>query len=600
METKSLNPFARFWLNGLKIMMLLFAVLCMQSAQAQDPAQYGTPFAGVPNPMDANIYQVNIRPFSAAGNLAGVTARLDQIKALGINVVYILPVYPHGTDSRSSISPYCIKDFESVATEYGTLTDLRALVDGAHSRGMAVLMDFVVNGTSWDHPWITANPSWYVQSGGVIQQLSSYTDVAALNFSNTAMRTAIINSMRYWVFAANVDGFRCDFANNPPLDFWTQAISNLRGITTHKLLMLAEGDRQANLQSGFDYNFGFNIYYNALVPIHSGSSVATIQTSLNYEYADATGSQQLAHYTDNQDVNGTSTGLTVFGGTAGVMANFIVCAYMRGVPFLYDGQEVAFNTPIPWPWNTVKINWAGNTAVTAEFTKVLGYRNTSTAIRRGTMTNYSNTNVCAFTKTSGTEKVVVLVNLRNSTSTFVVPAALAGSYKDAYTGAAVTLTSGATISLAAYQYMVSTNQGAGSGGTTTYYQIINRWQATSYLYDSGNGKVSYGTTPTTTNYQWTKVDAGSGYFLLKNRATGNLMHVEDQNGAVEATVGNTTWYSAMWSAPVASGAWVNLQNRWQTADLINIEGLVGYAQYAGAQTSFYSAQWQFVNPVTGP
>ncbi len=596
MKTNLAKFFNRTWRNMLPAIFVLFCLISAKNAHAQDPAQYGTPFSGVPYPMDANIYQVNVRPFSSGSNLAGVTARLDQIKALGINVVYILPIYPHGTDSRSSISPYCIKDFESVAAEYGTLSDLRTLVAGAHSRGMAVLMDFVVNGTSWDHPWITQHPDWYMTSNGAVQQLATFPDVAALNFANTSMRTAIINAMRYWIFAANIDGYRCDFANNPPVDFWTQAISNLRGITSHKLLMLAEGDRGANFTSGFDYNFGFQLYNNALVPIHGGSSVSTIQTATDYDYTNATGSQQIARYTDNQDINGNATALTVFGGTQGVMANFVVCAYMRGVPFLYDGQEVAFNTPIPWPWNTVHINWAPNAPVTAEFTKVLGFRNSSTAIRRGTMTNYSDANICAFSKVSTTEKVVVLVNMRGGSNTYTIPFGLAGNYKDAYSGAATTFTSGSQITLSPFQYIVLTNQGAG----TAYYQIINRWQSTTYLYDSGNGKVSYGTSPGATSYQWAIVDAGGGYLILKNRATGNLMNVQDQNGSIECNTTNYTLYSAMWSTPTASGGWINIQNRWQTADLINIEALAGYAQYSGVQTSFYSAMWQFVNPVNVP
>src|SRR5690606_20558189 len=136
-----------------------------------------------------------------------------------------------GQDSRSSISPYCIKDFRAVAAEYGTLADLRTLVDEAHSRGMAVIMDWVVNQTSWDHPWITQHPERYIRDGnGVIQPLNPFPDVAALALNNTAVRTEMINALRYWIFTANIDGFRCDYANNPPLNFWTQVISNLRSI----------------------------------------------------------------------------------------------------------------------------------------------------------------------------------------------------------------------------------------------------------------------------------------------------------------------------------------------------------------------------------
>src|SRR5438445_8315688 len=144
--------------------LLFLLLLLIGRVTAQDPPQYGTPFANVPDVRDVTMYQVNIRAFSSSHNLAGVTARLDQIKALGTNVIYLMPVYPVGT-LNSVNSPYCIKDFQSVGTEYGSLTDLRSLVDGAHSRGMAVILDWVVNQTSWDHPWITQHPDYYQRDG---------------------------------------------------------------------------------------------------------------------------------------------------------------------------------------------------------------------------------------------------------------------------------------------------------------------------------------------------------------------------------------------------------------------------------------------------
>jgi len=140
-----------------------------------------------------------------------------------------------------------------------------------------------------------------------------------------------------------------------------------------------------------------------------------------------------------------------------------------------------------------------------------------------------------------------------------------------------------------------------AGASTTYYNILNRWQANTYLYDGGNGQVKYGTSPSgNNNYEWAQVDAGGGFFYLKNLGTGNLMNVEDQNGAVEANTANTTWYSAMWTFDSTGDGWDYIENRWQTAQWINIEGLVGYAQYANAQTGWYSAMWQFVNPTSVP
>lgn len=152
------------------------------TSTAQDPPQFGKPFKGVPDRRDVTLYQVNMRVFSKDGNFKGVAERLDSIKALGINVIYLMPIYPVGK-VKSVNSPYCIQDYKSVNPEFGTLDDLRTLVAGAHSRNMAVLLDWVANHTSYDHVW-TKNKSWYLQdsSGNIISPPGmGWNDVAQLN-----------------------------------------------------------------------------------------------------------------------------------------------------------------------------------------------------------------------------------------------------------------------------------------------------------------------------------------------------------------------------------------------------------------------------------
>jgi len=641
MRKKSLNKNRRTWKQLLLYFsMMIFALLLTTSAKAQDPPQYGTPFAGVPDIRDVNMYQVHNRPYSAAGNFAGITARLDSIKALGVNVVYLMPIYPHGTDSKSSASPYSIKGFDSVATEYGTLTDFRNLVAGCHARGMAVILDFAVNGTSWDHPWITQNPSWYVQSGGVIQQLANFPDVAALDFTNTSMRAAMVQAMRYWIFAANIDGFRCDFANNPPIDFWTNTIASLRGITTHKLIMLAEGDRQANYQAGFDYDFGDDFYYDAIQPISTGASVSTIQTTTNTEYTLATGSQQMARYTSNHDIETTTTAIQQFGGHNGVIANYLVCAYMRGVPFLTSGQEVDFNQTIPWPYTSVKINWSANLGASADFKKVNNYRTSSEAVRRGVMANFSDNNTCAFTKTSQTtsEKVVVMVNMRNSTQNYVIPAAIAGNYKNAYTGASVTLTSGATQSLTAFQYIVLTNQsvatvavtGVSVSPTTASIAagLTQQLTATVAPSNASNQNVTWSSSNTA-------VATVSASGLVTAIAAGTAtITVTTQDGAKTATCAVTVtasshftvnfyrpstwgtgidiyWWSALPAGVLADGTWpgvamTNNGNNWYSYTFTNVtstnvifdDGTNQTANLSRSSTGwYYNGNWYNTQPV---
>ena len=442
----------------LAIPVMLLSVSCSKSTSAPvvttdtTVTQYGTPFPNVPSPENAVIYQVNTRAFSPEGNFQGVIVRLDSIKALGVNVIYLMPIYPVGT-LKSVNSPYCIKDFDSVGTEFGALTDLRNLVDGAHSRNMAVILDFVVNQTSWDHPWITQHPDWYLHdANGNIIQLDSYADVAALNFADTSMCAAMINSMRGWIFKADFDGFRCDFADNPPISFWQQAITSLRSITTHKLLLLAEGSRSANYTAGFDYNFGFNYYSNLKLIYSSNESALSIDNLNQSDYVGASGTQQIVRYTTNHDVNGSDgTPLQLFGGQSGSMAAFAVTALMKGIPFIYNGQEVGMTVPITFPFTTVKINWTGNTSITAEYKNIIAFRNNHEAIRDGQLTSYSSADICAFTKVIPGDTVLVISNLRNSTINYSMPAALTNTtWQDAINGGNVTFTGQLTLNPYSY------------------------------------------------------------------------------------------------------------------------------------------------------
>ena len=423
-----------------------------------DPAQYGTPFASVPDRRDVSLYQVNMRVFSSAGNFKGVIDRLDSIKALGVNVIYLMPIYPLGV-VKSVNSPYCIKDYKSVSPEFGSLDDLRALVDGAHSRNMSVLLDWVANHTSFDHTW-TNDRSWYLQdaSGNIVSPPGmGWNDVAQLNFNNSAMRQSMIKAMKHWVFTANVDGFRFDYSDGPPVDFWKQAVDTLRNIKSHKLLLLAEGGRSANYSAGFDYNFGFG-FFDKLKSIYgSNQSVKQIDNMNTSDYSGATDGQQIVRYLTNHDVNSSDgTPLELFGGKKGSMAAFVVVSYMKSIPMIYNGQEVGTAIRLTFPFTSTKINWSINPDVTAEYKKVIGFRNSSAAIRRGQLTSYNSDDVCAFTKESGTEKVFVLSNLRNSSKVYTLPDNLKNTtWKDGLTGASITL--GTSISLDAFSYKILKN-----------------------------------------------------------------------------------------------------------------------------------------------
>ncbi len=417
-----------------------------------DPAQYGTPYASVPATTDIVMYEVNIQTFTPA-NFQGVEARLDSIKALGVNVIWLMPTYPIGV-LKAVGSPYCVMNYEGVNANFGTLDDLRTLVAQAHALGMAVIMDWEANDTSWDNAWITQHPNWYQQnsSGNIIYPPgTTYTDVAALNFNNADMRIAMIRAMKYWIFTANVDGYRCDFADNIPNDFWVQALDTLNTIKTHKLIYLAEGTNGAEITAGFQLGYAFS-FYSTLKSVFAGGQASTLFTTNTAELASLPSPGiKLRYITNHDDASSDGSTITEYGGKQGALAAFVIAAYMDGVPLIYSSQEVGYPNSINF-FTTVPVNYAANPDMIAAYKKILAFRAAHVAIKTGALTAYSDPSIVAFEKISGTDDVVTLVNVTNSTVNYSVPAAIQGAWTDGLANTSMSLST--QLSLAPYQYVI--------------------------------------------------------------------------------------------------------------------------------------------------
>ena len=118
---------------------------------------------------NAVVYQVYPRSFQdsdgdGVGDIPGITSRLDHLALLGVDVLWLSPVYRSPMDDNG----YDISDYQDVDPLFGTLADLDALIAGCHDRGIRVVMDLVVNHTSDEHPWFVesrdpASPKrdWY-------------------------------------------------------------------------------------------------------------------------------------------------------------------------------------------------------------------------------------------------------------------------------------------------------------------------------------------------------------------------------------------------------------------------------------------------------
>ncbi len=228
------------------------------------------------------MYQIYPRSFQdsngdGVGDLPGITARLDYLAALGVDAIWISPIFPSPMlDFGYDISDYC-----SVDPLFGTLHDFDVLVAEAHRRGLKVLLDFVPGHTSDRHTWFLDsrrsrdNPrrNWYIWSdpgpgggppnnwisefGGPAWTWDEVTgqyylnlylsEQPALNWRNPELRDAMADVMRFW-FRRGVDGFRVDavehlapdaqLRDNPPNPHWQErdgpARSHVRTYTAHQ------------------------------------------------------------------------------------------------------------------------------------------------------------------------------------------------------------------------------------------------------------------------------------------------------------------------------------------------------------------------------
>jgi len=419
----------------------------------KDPAQYGTPFSGVPATKDIVMYEVNMQTYTPA-NFQGVTARLDSIKALGVNVIWLMPTYPIGV-LKAVGSPYAVKDYNGVNANFGTLDDLRNLIAQAHSRNMAVIMDWVADHTSWDNSWIT-NKSWYKQDANgniIIPPGTTYTDVAALDYNSTPMRTAMIRAMKYWILTANADGYRCDYADAVPADFWTQAIDTLNNIKTHKLILLAEGSSGSEIAAGFQLSYAFNFYGAVKGVIGGTQSPSTLFTTNDSENGSLpSGGTKLRYITNHDDASSDGSVISLYNSKQGSLAAFVLAAYIGGVPLIYDSQEVGYPNKINFFIN-VPVDYSANPDMVAAYKQIIAFRQANEAVKTGQLTAYSDPDIVAFEKKSGSDDVLIIVNARNSVINYNVPAALQNTtWTNGFTSSSVTLST--QLSLQPYQYVL--------------------------------------------------------------------------------------------------------------------------------------------------
>jgi oligo-1,6-glucosidase len=193
---------------------------------------------------EAVVYQIYPRSFKDSdgdgiGDLKGIISKLDYIKSLGVDVIWLNPIYSSPNDDNG----YDISDYRNIMKEFGTMQDFEALLTGLHQRGIKLVMDLVVNHSSDEHEWFKQSRSsrtnpyrnyyhWWNAEKGMPPFRYSQFDVnhsawkydsltnayylhffsvkqPDLNWENPKLRQEVYNIMKFWV-AKGIDGFRMD------------------------------------------------------------------------------------------------------------------------------------------------------------------------------------------------------------------------------------------------------------------------------------------------------------------------------------------------------------------------------------------------------
>lgn len=286
------------------------------------------------------IYEANLKLFGQSGCFRNLEDRLGEIKALGTDILWLMPIYEEGV-KKGIGSPYCVKDYLKTNPKFGTLDELKSLVDKAHSMEMKVIFDWVANHTSWDNVW-TENKEWYeLDGGGNFTSPNGWNDVIALDFSNEDMQEAMIAAMEYWITETGTDGYRCDHVEGVPHDFWEKAVASLKKIKGDGLTMLAESGSSSYYADGFDMAYAWS-YSEELPGVIKGASSLTRLYELYKEDMTGIGDSRRMRYATSHDMSSNNSLTSNYKSKEGAMAAFVIASMMTDTPMIYSSQEVGY------------------------------------------------------------------------------------------------------------------------------------------------------------------------------------------------------------------------------------------------------------------
>ena len=399
----------------------------------------------------AVLYEMNVRQLTPEGTLRAAEEKLEFLRSMGIDAIWLMPIYPIGEEGRKGSlgSYYSIQDYCAVNPEFGTMEDFDSFINKAHALGMKVLLDWVANHTARDAKWLkTKSADWYErEADGTAKVPWDWTDTAKLNYDNRDVWRGEIEAMRFWVEKHNIDGFRCDMAMLVPIEFWQQASAVLHAVKPD-IFMLAEAEELNLFDKAFDMCYAWEIHHMMCDIAKGERRVWDLRNTMYTDRERYPNSAMKMMFTSNHDENSWSGSEFDRFGAAREAMTALTFVWEAAMPLIYTGQEVGYNHSFEFferdyiPTEKYRAN-----EDTELYRKLIALKHSQPALQAGerggrTIEIENNAKDClmTFVRELGDSRVVAIMNL----SPYTIHAdynngIYAGEYTNAITGEKVLL-----------------------------------------------------------------------------------------------------------------------------------------------------------------
>lgn len=315
------------------------------------------------------LYEIYVRAFSEEGTIRKVTERLSRIKSLGIDVIWLMPIYPVGEEERKGTrgSPYAVQDFYRVDPEQGSAVDFLHLVQKVHELDMRIIIDMVPNHVAHDYQYLQKQADLIMRDKNSLpsRKVAEWTDIVDLDYSNPETAKHMAEIMQYWIRQFDIDGYRCDVAGLVPASFWEMVIPHLKAIK-QDVFMLAEWEAPAMHKEVFHSTYDWTLYSLMLQLNKEATTASVLGDWVHLKSKMYPKNACPLRFLENHD---KPRAISIFKEKS-IIPYLVFLFTIDGLPLVYNGQEIGA-AESPSLFESEPINWRDNNLGMYRLIKIL-------------------------------------------------------------------------------------------------------------------------------------------------------------------------------------------------------------------------------------